>query len=422
MLFCYRMTFTAPAWINESFLASILQQNNDNERAEVIIKHFTTTSATAVGDNFLSTIVRVQVDYCCYVDREDDDDDDDGGTKQMSLIVKIPHHGDWIKSFIGECYKVEYTMYTDFLPKMYELLRTDRYFTPRLFYSNSTYTMVLEDLVAGGYIMPDKIKQLDYDHCEICLRALARFHAGSVAVLNRYPDFMEKVGVETFYTEEKREINKQNLALISEWFMNAVESWNLFENFRERTKRIWEEIIDLQIESYKPRQNSLNVLNHGDLWTNNTMFRYDSAGSPIDVKLIDFQTCRYSSPINDLCIIIFSSADGNAIETRLPDLMDAYLDALNRQLEEIGCEERLTKIQLENEFSSSLHIVFALIYEFLPFLYPDENTDLKFPSNATDSQGANLAELDIYRRGYIGKHYAPVAVRCLRFLERKGFF
>ena len=142
------MSLTVPAWINESFLATVLQESIGDDRAEIIVKSFTTKPATTSGDNFLSTIVRVIVEYCCYIDREDDEDDDDNddeGNKQVSLIIKIPHHGEWVKSLVGECYKAEHTVYTDLLSKMYDLLHTDKYFTPRLLYANSSYTMVFED-------------------------------------------------------------------------------------------------------------------------------------------------------------------------------------------------------------------------------------------------------------------------------------
>lgn len=32
-----------------------------------------------------------------------------------------------------------------------------------------------------------------------------------------------------------------------------------------------------------------NVLNHGDVWANNFLFRHDDAGCPVEVALIDFQ-------------------------------------------------------------------------------------------------------------------------------------
>lgn len=59
--------------------------------------------------------------------------------------------------------------------------------------------------------------------------------------------------------------------------------------------------MDIGRECFAPLRGSVNVLAHGDVWTNNVMVKYDAnTGRPIDVLLIDFQYSFWGSPTIDL--------------------------------------------------------------------------------------------------------------------------
>lgn len=51
-----------------------------------------------------------------------------------------------------------------------------------------------------------------------------------------------------------------------------------------------------------PSKDGINVLNHGDYWINNMMFLYEGEETvnPQDIRLVDLQLVRYSSPALDL--------------------------------------------------------------------------------------------------------------------------
>lgn len=57
------------------------------------------------------------------------------------------------------------------------------------------------------------------------------------------------------------------------------------------------------------KTNAFNVLNHGDCWTNNIMFQYDSKGRISETILIDFQMSRFGSPAQDLYYFLLSSTN-----------------------------------------------------------------------------------------------------------------
>lgn len=53
---------------------------------------------------------------------------------------------------------------------------------------------------------------------------------------------------------------------------------------------------------------AFNVLNHGDCWANNIMFRHNDKEELEETFLIDYQMCRWGTPAQDLYYFLFTSA------------------------------------------------------------------------------------------------------------------
>lgn len=53
--------------------------------------------------------------------------------------------------------------------------------------------------------------------------------------------------------------------------------------------------------------NDFNVLNHGDTWCNNIMFKHNKDGTIDDLKFVDLQVSKWGSPVWDLQYFIISS-------------------------------------------------------------------------------------------------------------------
>ena len=89
---------------------------------------------------------------------------------------------------------------------------------------------------------------------------------------------------------------------LCEAFIEEVVTWEGFEYYARKLEQVRKNLIKNALRAFDCDDGDLHVLNHGDLWTNNLMFKYDEAENPIDAVLLDFQFTSYGSPALDLIV------------------------------------------------------------------------------------------------------------------------
>lgn len=64
-----------------------------------------------------------------------------------------------------------------------------------------------------------------------------------------------------------------------------------YERFSEKLMKIYENFVEIALKMVKPDpQNDIKVLNHGDLWVNNFLFKYnEQTNQPIDIVFVSFK-------------------------------------------------------------------------------------------------------------------------------------
>jgi len=166
--------------------------------------------------------------------------------------------------------------------------------------------IVLEDMVLRGFTPPAERLFLDYDHCAVALRQLARYHAVFYG--------MKKLEPSKFHAMVKN-IRTRNIGQGSpedmSYFFKAtsyrgVRYLDVRQEMDQATLDILKNRLELAgqhvVDLMEPKE-PLALLCHGDFCRNNVFFRNDSA-KPCDAVLFDFQTVTYSSPTIDLSLFM----------------------------------------------------------------------------------------------------------------------
>lgn len=123
-------------------------------------------------------------------------------------------------------------------------------------------------------------------------------------------------------------------------FTNVVKS---IEGCEEIAKKIqqWDmaKFMTLFIGMTEPMQNGFRVLNHGDDWLNNFLFKYDQDGKLLDIKFIDFQLSFWGSPANDLIYFLVSSVRDDIKVKHFDDFIKHYHEQLVSSLNKLNYDK-----------------------------------------------------------------------------------
>uniref|UniRef100_A0A1B6M6F7 CHK kinase-like domain-containing protein n=1 Tax=Graphocephala atropunctata TaxID=36148 RepID=A0A1B6M6F7_9HEMI len=161
----------------------------------------------------------------------------------------------------------------------------------------------------------------------------------------------------------------------------------------------------------------LVVLNHGDTWTNNIMFKYDDSGDVVDVKLVDFQVCNLGSFALDIILFWWTSANEEVRIHHRAELFEVYRQTLNRTLSELNCKKFLSKEEFDLEMKSKAPYAISVVHSLLVVAMAD-------PHELEDISSIESEDLymNSFTKNFRSKYYIRVLPAILQEIEELGAF
>jgi len=363
------MALETPTWLNLCFMEKTLRKSENDNSIQVI--DIFSKPATNKGDNYTSDMVRVTVEYSR----------DQSGrkiTEKKSVIVKIEPTLEGIRKDLivqSRIFNTEMLMMTDTLDKMNKLLEPKNRLSGKGMYvqRDNPTLLVMEDLAPLGYRMACRQAGLDLPHCILAIRGLARFHATSVAVCEKEPNQKQMYSRGMFNSEHPPEMGAFFVLGVKQ-LAEEMANWPEFKKYSEKITTLADHIYQIGIEACKFSEDDFNVINHGDCWVNNMMFKYNDDGKPIDHIFVDFQLCVYTSPAVDLLYFLSTSPSPDVIENNKDILFNEYLSTLSATMKQLDCK---TQPPTKEELKASMkrRAAYGMIASFtvLPLILVDKN-------------------------------------------------
>lgn len=338
----------------------------------------TNTVGSNIGDGFIGTMHRATI-----TGKQNNE------ANTLHLICKILPESDMRKAMSIGPFEQEINSYDRLMPDFAAFQQEKRILNGFTAYpkcygtlavkETQQYAVVLEDLRYSDYLMFSKFDKLDFEHASSVLKELGRFHAVSFAVRHQKPELFSEIkklrsaGIKMVLTIESGKELVHNSLVKAISVLDPVTDAALvvkMNKLNERYEEILNECTDPEVaEPYC-------VVNHGDCWNNNMLYRYDdplsndSKKCVSDVRLIDWQMVQYCTPIVDLSHFLFLATEKPLRDKHFDDLLKVYHGSLSELLTEFGLE--VNEIFSYNDMEEQLKrfAIYALVLApfFLPML------------------------------------------------------
>lgn len=135
--------------------------------------------------------------------------------------------------------------------------------------------------------------------------------------------------------------------------IEVVKSWpaNEFHDILIKLQKLRPDFEQKLRRHVNRTPTAFSVLNHGDLWVNNILFKYNEK-KPIDVVFVDYQMVYYSSPGIDTNFFLCTSPMNNVREKCYDTFIDIYCQSMLKTLKERSNAQIPSLVELKDNITS----------------------------------------------------------------------
>ncbi|CAD7091488.1 unnamed protein product [Hermetia illucens] len=342
--------FVVPDHLTREVFRKCLEKDLNVDNIQIV--HFEITPGSSPGDNYTSKIYRCKVLY-----NQPHTEDKTIYFLAKSMIV-IHLSDEFSQSGITER---EVNVYRDLLPKLSKFLG-GTIVAPKCYdiFTEPNQNFIFEDLKALGYTCADRVSGLDADHLKVVLNKTAKFHAASMKLLEEEPSTEAAYPIGFINEISMKEPVVQgfwqgNLKLVAE-IVNTIPG---YERFSAKLMKVYDNFVDIALKMMRlDPVKDIKVMNHGDLWVNNFLFKYnEETKEPTDVIFVDYQGTFVNSPAIDINYLFSTSAQLDPLRRKLELIEKNYYPVFVNELQRLevksvpSLEDILGQIRSREMFS-----------------------------------------------------------------------
>ncbi|KZC06800.1 PREDICTED: uncharacterized protein LOC107195073 [Dufourea novaeangliae] len=400
--------------IEQHMLEEAVQQQLSTGTIKIL--NITSRCISARGFNFLSDLFKVSVKY-----RVASKNEHSKLERSTDLIIKLEPFKEFAREIVQQqdLFQIELKVLRDVLPKIADLV--DHPIGPCLWYScDNPYVFIMEDLNKQGFVMKCRQKALSFEQCCLVIQTIAKFHAGSVAVHERNPGILESFENGGIVSKKCPQNCFRMMQVSLLRIGDQLKNWTDVESCAKAAPKIIklaESIGTKCINVYKYDSDEFCVLNHGDCWINNVMFKDTEQGKSVDVRLVDYQMSVYSSPAIDLLYFLNICPEFSVKYDNDDYFLELYLSTLKETMKSIGCK---TKPPTMKELKEAIHkrrvyAVFAGVVLYLRMMANKE--DIEDFTEVVKNCGGET-KMDVFRNPDAVK----LAKKMIPVMNERGYF
>lgn len=317
-------TTDIPDWLESKLFENVLK---DTVKDFKKILNFKVKRALPPGENYATIMLKIQIEV----------ELNSGECQTKTFMMKVAHDTEFFRQEMKKfnIFTIESAMYHDIKPELENLYKE---IGLEVQFGATSYKLpidqeyiLLEDLTKKDFRNANRLEGLNMEHCKSVLKKVAQWHAASAVRIERKGLYEDR-----FCKGVLNENGKKLMATMLETSFNhlikAAKKLKNHEEYLEQIESLDGKITDLFYKGCAPNENDFNVLNHGDCWCNNIMFRYDENDRLLDTYLVDYQIPCYGTPAQDLLYFILTSAQLDIKINRFDYMIKYYHDNLVEQL------------------------------------------------------------------------------------------
>ncbi|KAF5293356.1 hypothetical protein FQA39_LY02841 [Lamprigera yunnana] len=316
------------------------------------------------GQNFTSGLIRMRVTYSTTLGQNNE---------VVTVIVKFVKDTEEQKELNSDLnlYDNESTLYGEVFPLIENLGFPEKIVPSTYLITKQPKAMlIMEDLSVLGYKMRNRQEGFDLEHCLMVMKKLATFHAASVALFRNNHSIFKR------FSSEPPGKEKIVQYFTSVTYPELIKVLSKVEGLQKYINKIPKmEDVYQKINCAKTEFGEFDVLNHGDFWCNNILFKYKDDGEVTDVVFVDYQLSYYGSPSFDLHHFFGTSVrTENKIEI-INKTLDYYIDELLLNLSRLNMVAPPTREELLADFKKRAMIGFGYLVLGAPLFRAGKRED-----------------------------------------------